>query len=300
MFGSLLDKSTSWLDKRLITTILLPVLVFAAGVGALVLSHFGWSAAIARWRGLNGTTMTAVAVGAGIGLLVLTQVCAASLYSLIRLFEGYWMLRPWSAPLGRRMCQIHQRRWDGLVLTDPRDFQRRYREFPTRPAELLPTRLGNAIRAAETYARDERRYGIDAVFFWPRLYPLLPATLRDSLAAARSDIEQWLFTSFLSCVLIVLSCLAPLTIGTPLTAWMSVAAAATATALLAYRAAVAAAISYGELVRAAFDTHRFAMLAALGYQPPASMDAERDLWRAIGQLLYRRDAERPELLEYHD
>jgi hypothetical protein len=300
MFGSLLDKTTSWLDQRLIATVLVPLVGFLTAVGALIASHFGWAPTIAHWRHLNSAEQTTVAVSVSIGLLLLTQVGAASLYSLIRLYEGYWMLRPWAAPLGRRRCGAHQRRWDSLVLTDPRDYQRRYREFPTRVDELLPTRFGNAIRAAESYARDKRRYGVDAVFFWPRLYSLLPDASRDSLSAARSSIEQLLFIAFLSSLLAVTSCVAPLVVRLSPVAWLPAGAGALAGALLAYRAAVSAAISYGELVRSAFDTHRLSLLVALGYALPASVEAERELWQAIGQLLYRRDAERPEVLKYHD
>ena len=65
-------------------------------------------------------------------------------------------------------------------------------------------------------------------------------------------------------------------------------------------AAVAVAVSYGELVRSAFDTHRLTLLTSLGYTLPTSLDEERQLWQAIAQLLYRRDADRPELLKYHD
>jgi hypothetical protein len=70
--------------------------------------------------------------------------------------------------------------------------------------------------------------------------------------------------------------------------------------MLTYRAAVAVATSYGELVRSAFDTHRLMLLTSLGYALPTSLDEERQVWQAIGQLLYRRDTDRPELLKYHE
>ena len=52
----------------------------------------------------------------------------------------------------------------------------------------MPTRLGNILRAAESYPHD--RYGADAVLTWPRLFPLLPDRLTASLTAARAEIEQ--------------------------------------------------------------------------------------------------------------
>jgi hypothetical protein len=51
-------------------------------------------------------------------------------------------------------------------------------------------------------------------------------------------------------------------------------------------------------VRSAFDTHRLILLTSMGYALPTSLVEERSLWMAVGQLLYRRDADRPELLRY--
>jgi hypothetical protein len=299
VFGTLLDKSTGWLSPRLITTILLPLLAFFAGTGALIVTHFGWAATGDRWQALDSSRQLVVAGGAVTALLLLTELSQVFLQPLVRAFEGYWMLQPWAARLGRSRCRAQQRRWDRLVLTDTRDYTRRYREFPTRPDELLPTRLGNAICAAESYVRDSRRYGIDAVFFWPRLYSLLPDALRDSLAAARSTMEQMLFISFLSVVLTPVTLISAIFLQLPLAAWLPVLVGAPVLASLTYRSAVAVALSYGELVRAAFDTHRLALLTSLGYALPTSPEGERELWQAIGQTLYRRDTDRPELLKYH-
>jgi hypothetical protein len=300
VFGTLLDKSTGWLDKRLITTVLLPLLAFFAGVGALIITHFGWAATTGLWQRLTGAEQAILACGAAVALVLLTQLGEVLMQPVVRAYEGYWMLRPWAAPLGRARCRAQRRRWDNLVLTDPRDYTRRYREFPARPEEVLPTRLGNAIRAAESYARDRQRYGIDAVFFWPRLYPLLPDALRDSLTAARSSMEQLLFIALLSGALVPVTFVLAVILRLPVVVWLPVVAGAPVLALLTYRSAVAVAVSYGELVRSAFDTHRLMLLTSLGYALPTCLDEERQLWQAIGQLLYRRDTDRPDLLKYHD
>ena len=300
MFGTLLDKSTGWLDKRLITTVLLPLLAFFAGVGALIVTHFGWTATSERWHHLDGAEQAILAGSAVVALLLATQLGEVLMQPVVRAYEGYWMLRPWAAPLGRARCRAQQRRWDNLVLTDPRDYTRRYREFPAQRPEVLPTRLGNAIRSAESYARDKRRYGVDAVFFWPRLYPLLPDALRDSLAAARSSMEQLLFIALLSGALAPVTVVLAIALRLPVAVWLPVAVGAPVLASLTHRSAVAVAVSYGELVRSAFDTHRLTLLASLGYALPTSLDEERQLWQAIGQLLYRRDTDRPDLLKYHN
>ena len=56
--------------------------------------------------------------------------------------------------------------------------------------------------------------------------------------------------------------------------------------MLAYNAAVQAALAYAEAVHVAFDLHRADLLTALRMEPPGRQDAERvlneqwcDLWR---------------------
>ncbi|MGW8359159.1 hypothetical protein ACWGK1_01090 [Streptomyces wedmorensis] len=63
----------------------------------------------------------------------------------------------------------------------------------------------------------------------------------------------------------------------------------------AYRGAVRAALGYGELVRAAFDVHRRDLLKEMGLILPESLDAERALWAALAQQLYRGLTGRPRL-----
>jgi hypothetical protein len=291
VFGTLLDKSTGWLDKRLVATVLLPLLAFCAGIAALVIAHYGWQAASIRWDRIDGAQQAVIAGGAVTALLLATQLSGIFLQPLIRVFEGYWMLRRSTAPLGHFGCRAERRRWDRLTLTDPRDYARRYREFPPRREQVMPTRLGNAIRAAESYASDEARYGVDAVFFWPRLYPLLPDALRASLDAARASLEQMLFVTFLFALLGPVTVALAIMPGLPAAIWVPVTASTLLMSLISYRAGVAVAVSYGELVRSAFDTHRLTLLASLGFAPPPDLESERRVWRSAAQRLYRRDSD---------
>lgn len=112
--------------------------------------------------------------------------------------------------------------------------------------------------------------------------------------------EQLLFIALLSGALVPVTFVLAIALPLPVAVWLPVVAGASVLASLTYRSAVAVAVSYGELVRSAFDTHRLTLLMSLGYALPTSLDEERQLWQAIGQLLFRRDADRPDLLKYHD
>ncbi|MFI1035196.1 hypothetical protein [Streptomyces sp. NPDC020951] len=298
VFGSLLDKSTGWLGQRLVGTLLLPALAFWAGVGALVATHLGWTQVSAWWSALGGARQALASGGALTGLFVFVLLAKAVLPTLVRSYEGFWLLRGPAVRLGQLGVSRQLKRWHRLQLTDPRDFGRRYRCFPPEPQDLLPTRLGNALRAAEFYASDSRRYGIDAVFFWPRLYPLLPDALRGALGAARASLEQFLVISSLSAAFVPVTAVLAAVLDLPVAVWLPVLTCTTLLSPLAYRAAVSAALSYSELVRSAFDTHRRALLAAMGLALPETLEAERTLWQALGQQLYRRDTDRPDLIRF--
>jgi hypothetical protein len=70
--------------------------------------------------------------------------------------------------------------------------QRQY--YPNKD-RLLPTALGNILRAGEDITTD--RYGLDAVVVWPRLYPLLPKELKSILNDLRNQLDFSIFVSFL-------------------------------------------------------------------------------------------------------
>jgi len=154
------------------------------------------------------------------------------------------------------------------------------RRFP-RPDHLLqPTALGNVLAAMHDSAG--RAYGLDAVTAWPRLYPVLGEQTRslvddrrDTLDGAVRMAATMAVTAIASLVLLSFSGL-----------WILLTLIPAGIAVLAYNAAVQAALAYAETVHVAFDLHRADLLTALRMEPPRRQDAERalneqwcDLWR---------------------
>jgi hypothetical protein len=77
-----------------------------------------------------------------------------------------------------------------FVRCDGKAFQgnRALRQYPTQEHDILPTRLGNILRAAERRPRD--RYGLDAIICWPRLWLLPPEPAKQELQAARAELNN--------------------------------------------------------------------------------------------------------------
>lgn len=295
MFGSILDKATGLLDKRFVLNLLLPALAFWAGIVLLAIQGSGWAPVAVRWDHLSGVAQVLVAGAAVAGLILFAFVIGGQVTALTKLWEGYW-----PGPLGRRLAGRGTARqlkgWRGLDTRTASGYTKRYYRYPVREAELLPTRLGNVLRAAEAYPGDDERYGLDAVFFWPRLYLVLPTEVRTQVEEYRSGVDRMVVLASLAVAFPVVA-LAPVGLaGTGWRAWLLGCVVALLVAVLTYRAAVSAAVGFGDVVRACFDLYRHTLLTQMGLAMPATLEEERQLWLALQQQLYRRGADEPELL----
>jgi hypothetical protein len=226
------------------------------------------------------------------GLLFLALLVAAIVMQPLQLGLVRWLEGYWPRPLAARGRARYERRVAALeATTAPRrkpltpeelatmsDAASELRLLPPRE-HLMPTRLGNALRAAEVRAGEP--YGLDAVVAWPRLYPLLPDPVRAVVDGQRDalDVNARFCSVFAAAAVISVALLA--THGW----WLLVAVGWLVLAWLAYRAAVAAAVAYGEGIRAAVDLHRFTLLEALHLPLPATPEEERELNRRLSRFL---------------
>jgi len=140
-----------------------------------------------------------------IAVLALALVLQPLQLSLVRLLEGYWgrggVLRipaDWGCGRHRRRRQRldRQTRIPKLDGQQPSGEQLRTasmatwklrRLCPEDDDHVMPTLLGNVLKAGED--RAGRRYGLDCVVIWPRLYPLLPEPLTAALDDARDQLD---------------------------------------------------------------------------------------------------------------
>jgi hypothetical protein len=295
MFGSVFDQAAGFLDRRFVLNIVLPSLAFWGGLAILAAEGAGWATA-SRW--LTGRTgfEQAMLVGAAVaGLLLFSYVLAGQVTLLTRLWEGYWPGGTGSWLAARRIKR-HTRVWEGLDLDDDLDYMRRFYGFPIRKADVLPTRLGNVLRAAEDYPGDDERYGMDAVFYWPRLYLVLPAETRALVQSHRSGLDRMVLLASLAMLFPFAGLIVLALAGTSWLAWVVSAVVALLVGAAAYQGAVSAAVAFGDVIRSCFDNYRRTLLEQLGLPLPASLEAERKLWGALKQQLYQRGTDDPSVL----
>jgi hypothetical protein len=150
----------------------------------------------------------------------------------------------------------------------------RLARYPVDPRRLMPTRLGNLLRAAEEYP--QVRYGLATSVCWPRLWLLLPEEAQKTLAGARQRLNGAARFSLWGALF------ASWTVW----AWWAAPLAVVA-AIAAYWAMLDAAGVYGDLLRAAFDLHRFALYEALRWPLPAGPEGEEVQGQRLSEYLFR-------------
>ncbi|MFI6035053.1 hypothetical protein ACIBBD_12980 [Streptomyces sp. NPDC051315] len=260
------------------------VLVRAGAPGAAP----DWGAA---WRRVG-------AMGAGEAVLLLfgTIVVALALHPLqlacVRLLEGYWPA--WcGAPARwglRRQERSRQRLVRAARLRDDEppgpeavhraglaDSTLRAR-FPQQSHLLRPTRLGNALAAAED--RCGAPYGWDGPTAWPRLYTVLGDVAKETVEDRRDALDAACRVSVVSALCAALSAGLLARAGW----WLLIALAPLLLSRLAYHAAVHAALGYGQAVRVCFDLHRFDLYPALHLPLPGDPEQERRVNTALSEF----------------
>jgi len=256
-----------------------------------------------NWKGVDAVVASLVIL---LGTVLLYQLNNV----LIRLYEGY----PWrQSIIGKLLCWRKKKHWQQAATMRNRIFNLRQGkrledvrgslsqdlntrrieiirelngEYPFREDLILPTRLGNVIRAFETYTN--RQYKADAVVFWPRLQGTLDANYAQSIDAVKAGFDFMLNTSFLCAMLALLLAAAGLRWRHPelygwFQTWEGWVVVLVILSCLAYEGAINRAGEWGTAVKAAFDLYRLPLLQKLGYEiKPSDLSEEQTFWEVIG------------------
>lgn len=249
----------------------------------------GWIAFLWGSGGLTGSPdieeVRDALAAAGVAQVALAGLVGVALGSvlhpfqfvLVRLLEGYWADVPGLRQLQYLGIEINRRRMRRLRRSGlTRELNKRY---PPDDADLLPTKVGNALRAAERCAGAP--YGMDAVVMLPRLYPLASP----GVAAMFLDLRNQLDVAARYTVVLALISGSGLAAMVTDGLWLLLPAATTLLAGTSYRATVRTAISYGQGLRVLFELHHGQLVHALGWEVPKSLAQLRELSEALQKWL---------------
>jgi hypothetical protein len=288
MLTSLSGGLLGLLGRRFVLTAWLPTALCWGGLGALIVTWAGWSHATHWWLRQPAQFQLVLFVLALAWVTFFAYLVAALLPAFIRIGEGYWP--SWLSWLTRRRQRSFRER-QAVMRDDAGVFARRNADYPLRAGSVMPTRLGNILRAAEDHALD--RYKINAIVVWPRLYVLLPGQFVAAIAAAKTPLDLMAVIGALASFFAMFGT-AIAAILLPWYAPLACVSGSAAVLWLAYSGAVQAARPYAQLIRAAFDVHRGLLLDAVGLRRPSSYAEERRQWEQICHLWYQGAPEGPE------
>jgi len=288
------------LPTRLKIVNLLPVTLVVAALGILLLAgapaqqpdynRFLENAHKVGWPVLVAASVTAVVVG-----ILLQPLELAS----VRLLEGYWRTTGPLACLTSLGTWIQIRRRDRFAwIRDKLDgtpdgiaADIEMQNFPTR-FPVLPTALGNRLRGMEERAGEP--YKLDVIHLWPRLYLVLEDDVLKKVDIYRNQLDT-------SCRLCIACGFAAVATGALLLSaglWLALPAAFALLAVLAYRAALHAAASYGVAVCATVDVYRLKLLQTAKIRLPANWSDECNLNERLSVYWARRGRGLQESVDY--
>jgi hypothetical protein len=302
MSAKFLESFSGKFAEQWVATLLTPAFVFWAGGCAAVLQRWGWQPLFEWFRSLPEPLQIASLFGIFVAIAVSAFVVQRFDLAVLSFLEGYW--HPWLNRPREQLIRKQLRRRDrlekqlrslndrGLTQLNASEriqhaqLRQQWLRQPT-PDNLMPTRLGNILRAAEQ--RSDEKYGLDAVVCWSRLWLLLPDAVKKDLQEARADLNTaarvWLW-SLLCCFWALGSVhLQPIWTVNVWSLWPLLGLLA---ARFAYGWAIAAARTYGELIEATFDLYRHLLYQSIRWHLPADPEVERRVGRQLTQYLWRR------------
>jgi len=157
-----------------------------------------------------------------------------------------------------------------------------WRDYPTTEADMLPTLLGNRIRAFERYGN--ARYGLDLLVLWYEFVGVAGERVNDEVASARMAVEINLAGSVCFAGLSFSNLIPLMWAQTWRGAWWLLpitAAASAAVSAVAYRRAVGETDGWAYAVSSLVNMHRAKVAAAFGFALPDTLEDERRMWRAV-------------------
>jgi hypothetical protein len=249
--------------RRFLFNALLPTLVFGSLLAAVVVASVSSLHSLGAWwveLDVLSKALTVLAYLAAVWFLA--GAVASQWRGIVRIFEGYPAIRifgvqiPGVAWHKARMRQL----WGAEGETVEPDAHEAYPRYPLTEdeEEILPTRLGNILLAAERYSLS--RYGMDSIYFWPRLFPLLPEQFKNDYEEFILNYQLPLVIAFESMMVAVLGGFIILSTEGSALLFVLWFGGGSLIAYFFYALSLSNAEEMGEQQRTAFDLYRHLLL----------------------------------------
>lgn len=172
--------------------------------------------------------------------------------------------------------------------------------YPADLNDVLPTRFGNALRAAEDHA--VQRYGFDGVTFWPRLIHVIPESYKATIDSTRNELSFLVNMSILSvvfsffCILAIFHTMVTTNVISGNVVVFGSFAGSVLKYLVAaglgmiacgffYNTSIISLGSFTLTIRASFDLFRLDLLKKFELVRPKDFNEEFDTWANINELI---------------
>ncbi len=303
MFSKFWEKLTENLAQEWQARIMAPAFAFWSGGLLLYALRYGWQQImemVASWNPAEGIAAIIAALGI---LTISTTIVTQFSVPILRLLQGYWR-GPLAGFASSRVTAINQKvkekeeRWNWLAQRKAANelTAAQLKEYALLDADLanfpvdenwrLPTRLGNLLRSAEEYAHIH--YGLEINISWPRLWLLLPSSTQQEIGRARHNLDRAVQIFTWTLLFALWSFLIP---------WALVIAIVLAA--IFYQSILQSAGAYGELLKAAYDLHRFMLYEAMHWPLPESPLSEVRSGQSLINYLYRAEASKKIKYDFH-
>jgi hypothetical protein len=155
--------------------------------------------------------------------------------------------------------------------------------YPQRDDQIVPTRFGNALRSFETYGKT--RFNLDSQTLWNELLAVAPKYIQTALEDARSSVDFFVASIYLSAAFGVLTLLAGAVEG--LTPGLAViGGAGILVSILCHWLVVRTTRDWSLAVQALVNVGRPKLALAMGLRLPDSLAGEKRMWGLVTRYVF--------------
>lgn len=214
-------------------------------------------------------------------------------FTIIRILEGYF---GWDSPILKPLKQIKvlekKKLYNNLLrqkayymnsIIGKNAVQYLDTYFPNNKDSILPTRLGNAIKAFEDYP--SLRYGIDSVALWPRLAPILVENKYIEFVSQQKSSFDFLINLMIATIICSFELVYLCIYLNKILFCIFILIASFLSIKFLYFGIINGAVQWGFSVRVAFDLYRKDLWTLLRLKSVNTFSDEINRWKEISNLI---------------